>query len=165
MKTIHLIRHAKSSWENTNLSDENRPLSFRGVYDCQLMAPTILEAGWHPVHIFTSKAVRAQLTITGIADALSHKNISWLIDDKLYTFSADSLVDWIEHIDDEINEVTLVGHNPAMTQLINQVSDRHINNFPTCAYAQLHSMAYSWKQVFSTQLQLLHYIKPKMLKK
>ncbi len=164
MKTIHLIRHAKSSWEDTRLSDVNRPLAPRGINDCRLMAPNMIEAGWHPVNVFCSKAQRAQLTIQGIAQALSQLDISWLIDDVLYTFSYGQLIDWIEHLDDDFQEVTLIGHNPALTDLVNETSDTSLDNVPTCAYVQLRSTAEVWAEVFSTQLELLQFIKPKMFK-
>ncbi|MCB1583238.1 MAG: histidine phosphatase family protein [Xanthomonadales bacterium] len=164
MKTVNLIRHAKSSWEDSRLSDVNRPLAPRGIKDCKIMAGHILEAGWNPVNVFCSRAQRAQLTIRGIAKALPYRDINWLIDDALYTFSYGSLINWLEQLDDEISEVTLVGHNPAFTDLVNHLSKARLDNVSTCAYVQMVSSAHVWAELLSSQTEMVHFVKPKMFK-
>lgn len=165
MKTIHLIRHAKSSWEDSRLCDVNRPLAQRGINDCKIMGKHLLDAGWNPVNVFCSKAQRAQLTIKGIAAAIKHRDISWTVDDALYTFSYPNLLDWIENLDDGINEVTMVGHNPAFTDFVNKVSDDYLSNIPTCAYVQLKADTINWSKIFIQQIKLAQFIKPKTFKK
>ena len=90
--------------------------------------------------------------------------IEWQIDPKLYTFSARVLVDWLRDFSDEFNQVTLVGHNPAMTDLINQLSDAGLGNLPTCAYAQLQSNSHSWSEIEAVEFNLCPLLKPKMFK-
>ena len=164
MKTIHLIRHAKSSWEDFRLSDVQRPLAERGTKDCQIMAQQLLNAGWNHRNIYSSQAQRAQQTIAGIAEALPQLKIDWQIDPRLYTFTASFLVDWLGDFSDEYDAVTLVGHNPAMTDLINQLSDARLDNLPTCAYAQLQSNSHSWSEIEAVEFNLCQLIKPKMFK-
>jgi phosphohistidine phosphatase len=164
MKTIHLIRHAKSSWEDSRLSDINRPLAPRGIKDCKIMAPKIIEAGWHPVNIFCSQAKRAQMTISGIVEELNQRKINWLIDEALYTFSWTSLIDWLEQLDDDISEVTLIGHNPAFTDLVNKLCDSYLDNVSTCGYVQLSSQAYVWTDLMTSHTEMRCFIKPKMFK-
>ncbi len=164
MKTIQLIRHAKSSWEDTGLSDQRRPLSPRGYHDCQLMGPAIVETGCDLQPIYCSSAQRAQLTISHLAAAMDDTQLGWQVVDDLYTFSSSSLLAWLSQLDDRIDNVTLVGHNPAMTQLINQLSDADLTNFPTCAFAQLQTTADSWSMLGSQGTDLIHFLKPKMFK-
>lgn len=164
MKSIHLIRHAKSSWQDTRLSDVQRPLAERGIKDCQIMGQQLLQAGWNHRQIYCSQAQRAQQTITGIAEALPQLKIDWQIAPELYTFSARVLLDWLRDFSDEFNQVTLVGHNPAMTDLINQLSEAGLANLPTCAYAQLQSNSHSWSEIEAVEFNLCQLLKPKMFK-
>jgi len=172
MKTIHLIRHAKSSWEDSGLSDINRPLAQRGINDCKIMGEHLIGAGWNHQNIYCSQAQRAQLTIAGIAEAcaqldwvsLPQMNIEWQVAPKLYTFSADVLIDWLSEYSDEFDEVTLVGHNPALTDLINQLSDTNLSNLPTCSYAQLTAEIHQWQETEATKFHMVHFLKPKMFK-
>ena len=164
MKTIHLIRHAKSSWEDSRLSDVQRPLAQRGSKDCKIMGQHIIAAGWNHRNIYCSQAKRAQMTIAGLAKSLSHLKIDWQIDSELYTFSAGVLLDWLADLSDECQAITLVGHNPAFTDLINRLCDARLDNLPTCGYAQLSAEMDSWAQVKQSEFQLKHLLKPKMFK-
>jgi len=164
MKTIHLIRHAKSSWEDSNLTDVNRPLAQRGINDCKIMASHLIEAGWNHRNIYCSQAQRAQLTIQGVADALPKLSIDWQIDSALYTFSSVVLIDWFKALDDDINQVTIVGHNPALTDLINQISGAELANLPTCGYLQLQSKIHAWQDINTAKFHSVQFLKPKMFK-
>jgi len=137
MKKIHLIRHAKSSWTDISLADIERPLNQRGIESCRIMAGEILNAGCNFENIFCSVATRAQSTIETISKHLPHKNITWQLEPNLYTFSCGDLLTWCQELDDSLQEIVIVGHNPAMTDLCNQISDGHIDNLPTCGYLQL----------------------------
>lgn len=164
MKTIHLIRHAKSSWGNSRLSDEDRPLASRGINDCKIMASHLIEAGWNYQNIFCSHAQRARMTVQGISDALPDISLDWQVDPDLYTFSSEVLFDWFEALDGDIDEVTVVGHNPALTDLINQISDSQLSNLPTCAYIQLKSTTGDWRELVQSEFKTVLYLKPKMFK-
>ncbi|TDR14644.1 SixA phosphatase family protein [Marinicella litoralis] len=164
MKTIHIIRHAKSSWQHSHLSDVDRPLSQRGINDCKIMASHLIEAGWNHQSIYCSQAKRAQMTIAGIANALPQVDIDWQIDSKLYTFSVGVLLEWLSELSDDCNAVTLVGHNPALTDLINQLGDTYLDNLPTCAYIQLKSEVPLWQDITQTAFHTTQFLKPKMFK-
>lgn len=137
MKTVHLIRHAKSSWAESGLSDVERPLNDRGIRACRIMAQPIWNAGCRFENVFCSRARRTQLTIQGIADALPGKNIRWQVEDALYTFSGRALLDWVSMLNEGIDEVVMVGHNPATTDFCNGMANAGIPNVPTCGYAQI----------------------------
>ena len=164
MKTLHLIRHAKSSWDDSGLSDIERPLAKRGINDCKIMASPLIKMGWNHRNIYCSQAQRAQLTIACLANALPQLRIEWHIDPELYTFSAGVLIDWLSDLSDEFSEITIVGHNPALTELVNRLSGSQLDNLPTCGYAQLLAEIDSWSQTTHNIFKLKQLIKPKMFK-
>ena len=174
MKTLHLIRHAKSSWDFPNLSDHQRPLNKRGEKDSLLMSTELLRAGFKWPEIFCSSAQRAQLTIRNLmkpwfnhrADQLIQSNqaTNWQTDDRLYTFSCADIWAYVNQIDEALDAAVLVGHNPAFTDFINSASNANLNNLPTCAYAQLVFSAKHWSEVRFGSAVLQKFLKPKMFK-
>ena len=164
MKKIHLIRHAKSSWKDTTLADIDRPLNKRGFTTSNFMADPILKAGCSFTNIFCSPALRAKTTIERISSHLPHANITWKIDDRLYTFDDGDLFVWFRSLEESINEVTIIGHNPALTDFTNRISHSDIENTPTCGYVQLKSHhAILWKDVTEASFQLSCFLVPKQL--
>ena len=161
MKTIHLIRHAKSSQGDRDLADIDRPLNERGLASCRVMAMKILDAGCPFDPVFCSPATRTQSTIEQISQALAPRQIQWQVDNALYTFEGQNLLKWCSALDDSMTAVVIVGHNPAMTDLVNQVSDRPIKNLPTCGYAQL-CFKGSWQALSAGSAKLVSFLKPKM---
>lgn len=147
MKTVHLIRHAKSSWDYSSLADAERPLNNRGKEACKIMAPKILEAGCTFETVHCSIATRAQMTIQGISNALAEKEISWTSQDRLYTFNGQDLLDYCRSLEDSLTSIVLVGHNPAMTAFTNGMGDQSIDNLPTCGYVQIELPTQSWSAI------------------
>jgi len=162
-KIIHLIRHAKSSWDDSSLADIDRPLNQRGKNNCRLMASPIVEAGCDFQQVYCSPAVRAQSTIRLIANALSELSIQWHIDSDLYTFYAGDLLNWVQSLSDEQNSVVIIGHNPAITELTNLVSNANINNVATCGYVQI-SFDGRWHDLGHNTANVVTCLKPKMFK-
>ncbi|MEL6353938.1 MAG: histidine phosphatase family protein [Cyanobacteria bacterium J06627_28] len=162
MKKLHFIRHAKSSWRNAYLADIDRPLNERGVRSCQVMAAQIVKAGCPLDNIFCSPAVRAQSTIEHINEAIVDRELSWTTDRRLYTFDVRDLLNWCRELDDELAEVTVVGHNNALTDFVNSMSDRTIENLPTCGYAQLTLREKDWRSLSPNSVRLTDFLKPKM---
>lgn len=162
MKTLHLIRHAKSSWENPHLGDVDRPLSNRGARACPLMAPHILTAGCSFENVYSSPALRARSTIELIAHNLPQKEISWKLCDALYCFHHKELRKWCRDLDDDFDEVVIIGHNPALLNFCNKLTGARLENFPTCAYAQLVNpdLQY-WNELEWNTFRLTHFLKPK----
>lgn len=172
MKTLHLIRHAKSSWDHPEMTDIERPLNNRGRRSCEVMAEPIYEAGCHFSHVFCSPAKRAQSTI-GLLSEILDGRVQWETHSDLYTFASYELKEWIIQLANELDDVVVVGHNPAFTELCNQLtqsfflskdkcSEFYIENIPTCGYVQLKNMeAQSWEAIFSSPCELTSFIKPK----
>jgi len=145
LKVLHLMRHAKSSWNQPGLADRERALNKRGQRDAPRMG-TALSRRMEPVSIHTSPAHRAQLTLAGLCSgwpalgSLTHST-----EEALYTFSGDDLAHWISARDDSVGELFLIGHNPALTVLINWLTGEHsLDNLPTAAYARLELTIPAW---------------------
>ncbi|MDQ1269229.1 MAG: phosphohistidine phosphatase [Thermodesulfobacteriota bacterium] len=165
MKTLHLIRHAKSSWKDASLADIDRPLSPRGIRACAVMAPEIAKAGCDFSNVFTSPAARARETIERIAGSLKKISFTWTVAEKLYTFNAHDLLEFCrDDLPANIEQAVIVGHNPAFHDFCNRVGDTTIEKLPTCAYARLELDADSWTDIGLRRMQLTAFLTPKMFR-
>ncbi len=163
MKTrfITLIRHAKSSWEQPNLSDKARPLAARGRRDAPLMARRnrpILEA---VEHFFCSSAQRAVETFELIHSELSGFHVDYSISNDLYTFSSQDIFKFCQQLPENLNSVGIVGHNPALTEFISLVTPDDIANLPTCCMVRLRIKIDSWENIQYEAGKLVYYSCPK----
>ncbi|MFW5439935.1 MAG: SixA phosphatase family protein, partial [Methylophilaceae bacterium] len=103
MKKIHLLRHAKSDWENKTHADIDRPINERGVRTAIFMASQLQNAGYAFVHVYCSPAVRAQSTIELISEHLLEIDFQWQVDNALYTFDSHRLHEWFRLLDESID--------------------------------------------------------------
>jgi phosphohistidine phosphatase len=165
MKTLHMLRHAKSSWDDPTLADVDRPLNGRGLKACSTMAGAMVESGCEFHNIFCSPAKRARSTIENIAAQLTGSDIRWQIDRDLYTFSAQDLLHWCHQLDDDLDQVMLVGHNPAITDFCNRLnrSGDYVANVPTCGYVRL-QIEGVWSELGDNAASLELLLTPKMLR-
>ena len=131
MKTLYLVRHAKSSWKYPNLDDFERPLNKRGRKSAPFMGSILKKLKVSPDLILSSPANRAAMTARIIADKIGYPLEKIRYSESMYEFSANALIDVIEHLDDVANKAMLVGHNPALTDLANYIGDKPISNIPT----------------------------------
>ena len=162
MKLLHLIRHAKSSWSDPELVDFDRPLKKRGISDALLMAPVAVAAGWHADAVYCSGANRARQTIEQWCGGLQQDMSQVHYLDQLYTFDYEDLLDWLCLQRDA--ELTIVGHNPALHELIEWSTAQPLEKFPTAAYCQLTFDIDSWHKICRGGGTLQSLITPKMLK-
>jgi len=146
MKTLILVRHAKSSWTDPALPDRDRPLNDRGKRDAPKMATRLAKDGVNPDLILSSPARRARATARIIAKALDYKRKAIQEDDGLYAVEAGDLLRVIRGLDDKLKSVMLVGHNPELTDLAHRLS-REVTYLPTCTIAVFAFDAKSWSSV------------------
>jgi phosphohistidine phosphatase len=151
MKTLFLVRHAKSSWDDTTLPDKDRPLDDRGKRDAPKMGKRLAKRGVKPDLILSSPAMRAFTTAEIIARKLDYKRKDIVVDDRLYASAADELLNVIHRLDDELERVMLFGHNPEVTELAHRLSSE-IMHMPTCAVAKFTFSAKSWSGIGKTKL-------------
>jgi phosphohistidine phosphatase len=166
MKKIHLIRHAKSSWKDDSLADIDRPLNKRGIKTCRFMAQHIYDAGCRFDTVFCSPAVRTQSTIGLIGSCLPAVNIQWQTEEQIYTFDSGTILDWCRSVDESISELVIIGHNPALTDLCNALSNSSVKNIPTCGYVQLTiGKKCRWRKLAEGSAELTAFLRPKKLMK
>ena len=147
MKTIYLVRHAKSSWKYPNLDDFERPLNKRGRKSAPFMGTILKKLNVAPNLIISSPANRASMTARIIADKINYPLEKIRYSESIYEFSANALIDVIQHIDDVVNKAMLVGHNPALTDLANYIGDKPISNIPTSGVFCADLDIQSWTKV------------------
>ena len=161
MKTLTIVRHAKSSWDHPGLSDRERPLNKRGERDAPLMGQRVWEHSIRPSLIISSPATRAWTTARIIAAAITYP-IEFLQREKtLYYASVDAILDVIVPQDPGFNSLMVVGHNPGLTDFANYLSPGVTNNLPTAGVVSVEIDQDDW-DLFArppTQLQLYDYPK------
>ncbi len=161
MKTLYLVRHAKSSWNNANLSDHDRPLNDRGEQDAPRMGKRLRKRKPQPAIIISSSAVRAETTATLLAETIGYPISDLIIDARLYGAEPNDVVSIIHELDDGIDCAMLVGHNPTFTELINTLSGSQIQNVPTCGMAVLKFQTNTWSKIGRDKGELLDFDYPK----
>lgn len=163
-KRLHLLRHAKSSWDDPGTDDRHRGLNKRGKRNAPQMGRA-LAALLEPSIIHVSPALRAQLTLGGLQDGWpALQNLEHITDDSLYTFARSELVDWIRCRDDRLERLFLVGHNPALTDLINwSCGEPVLANLPTAGYAELELEISEWAGLTEGCGRLVNSLFPKQL--
>ena len=161
MKTLYLVRHAKSSWDNANQSDHDRPLNQRGERDAPRMGKRLRKRGDQPEVIISSSAVRALTTASILATALDYPTSDISIEERLYGAEPEDVLSIIGNLDDGIHCAMLVGHNPTFTALINALGRCDLDNVPTCGMAVLTFPIDSWKNMTATQGTLVDFDFPK----
>jgi len=147
LRTLTLLRHAKSSWKDPALTDIERPLNKRGRRDARAMAHRIVEHGATLTTIFASPARRSRETLTRILLTLPAQDTSITVDQAFYTFECDALVNAIRSFDDNLQDVMIIGHNPALEEAITWMTGTTLSCFPTTACAQLTLTLSSWKKL------------------
>lgn len=146
MRTLFLIRHAKSSRDDPSLPDKDRPLDDRGKRDAPKMGKRLAKRDVKPDLILSSPARRALKTAEIIARKLDYKIKDIIVDDRLYACAAVDLLNVIHELDDKLKRVMLFGHNPELTELAHRLS-REITHMPTCAVAEFRFNVKSWSDI------------------
>jgi phosphohistidine phosphatase len=147
MKTLYLIRHAKSSWKYPDLDDFERPLNKRGRKNAPFMGKVLKKLKVAPDLVMCSPANRAAMTARIIADKIKYPLDKIRYCEAIYEFSENALIHVVKQIDDSVNESMVVGHNPAINGLANYVGDQPIGNIPTCGVFCVELNISSWKKI------------------
>jgi len=146
MKTLFLVRHAKSSRDDPSLPDRDRPLDDRGRQDAPKMGKRLAKRDVKPDLLLSSPALRALTTAQLIAEEVGYKHKEIVADDRLYHSSADDLLAVIRALDKKLHSVMLFGHNPEFTDLAHRLSSE-ISDMPTCAVVEFNFDTKAWSDV------------------
>ncbi len=161
MKKILLVRHAKSDWNNSNITDFERPLNDRGIRDAPLMAARLLKQHLIPQLVVSSPALRAFTTAKYFADKLGIDKKLIQTEADIYEAAATTLLSIINKLDNKYDFVALFGHNPGITNLAIKLCDTDIYDIPTCGVVLIEFAVEDWKMVSADTGEQLLYDFPK----
>lgn len=165
MRTLYLLRHAKSSWDDPSLADHDRPLAPRGVRATPYVADHLRQVGIVPDVVLCSSSRRTRQTLDLLGDAIP-SDTDVRIEDELYHAAADALLDRLRSLPDGVQRAMLIGHNPAMQQLAvllaasGQHLERMARKFPTAALATLDAQISRWKELAPGCAELVGFVRP-----
>jgi phosphohistidine phosphatase len=159
MKTLILMRHAKSSWKFPEIADRDRPLTKRGEHDAPRMGKLLKKEEIFPDKILTSTAVRAAATAEAVAKKLDYKDeIIYL--DSLYMAEPVNIIEALQSLPAEVKKVLVVGHNPGMEGLV-QILGGKLVTLPTAAIAEIKIPIKEWNELnFGVEGDLVGVFKP-----
>jgi phosphohistidine phosphatase len=160
MKTLLVLRHAKSSWNDPELDDHARPLNKRGRRDGPRMGELMRKYGLMPDIVISSDAVRAQLTADAVAEAARYAG-EILLDPRLYMASPADILSLLRTVRENAETVMIIGHNPGLEELVEQLTGER-QDFPTAALAHIVLEIDQWRDLKrSTRGTLLGHWRPK----
>jgi phosphohistidine phosphatase len=161
MKTLYLVRHAKSSWKYPRLNDFERPLNKRGRKNAPFMGSILKKLKVAPDLVISSPANRAATTARIIADSIDYPLEKIHYNETIYASSEYELIQVIQQLDDTVNQAMLVSHNPALTDLANTIADTAISNIPTCGVFCVNLSISSWAKIGEQRGKLKFFEFPK----
>ena len=163
MKTLYLIRHAKSSWENSEHNDEERPLIEKGIKRAKKIGNYLKGKNVEADVIISSHANRALETAQIIAKKINYSKDKIIIDKKIYDSGIDNLFNIIYGTSNDYKCIILVGHNPTFTNIANYFLDEKIDNLPTAGLVCIEFETNQWNEIVNATKLKNYVIRPKEL--
>jgi phosphohistidine phosphatase len=145
MKTLLIMRHGKSSWKNKNLEDHERPLAKRGIRDSRLIAEILRNKELIPQKILVSSALRTIQTADIFCEVAECQGEVIALD-SLYLAESDGYIAELKQLPDEIERVMIIGHNPGLEYLLQELSGR-IETLGTGVTAYLSLPINAWSEL------------------
>lgn len=162
MKTLLILRHAKSGKKDTDMPDHDRPLKERGRRDAPRMGQVLLAQRLTPHLILSSTATRARRTAELVAEACDYAGDP-VLTPEFYCATPDAYIERLRELDDRYAHVLVVGHNPGLELLLEQLTGES-HRLPTAGLAQVHLPIASWQDLApSVEGNLVHLWRPKEL--
>jgi phosphohistidine phosphatase len=171
MKTVLLLRHAKSAWDSAALNDHDRPLNRRGERSAAIMADHLAGEGPRPDLILCSTAMRTRQTLAPLVKALGLPAPPISLEKELYLASEDALLQRLQALADEVKTVLLIGHNDGIGQLAGMLAGRGPepalgelrDKYPTGALAILRLPRGPWSALAPGACELRAFVRPRDL--
>jgi phosphohistidine phosphatase len=161
MKTLLIVRHAKSSWERFDQPDLERPLNDRGKKDAPDMAQRLKEKEIRVDLFVSSHAKRARKTAKLFAEEYKVDKNDILIREELYEASLETFYKVVASLPDKENVVALFSHNPGITEFVNSLTNVRIDDMPTCGVFAVSADINSWSEFREATRQFLFFDYPK----
>lgn len=148
MKTLTLVRHAKSSWQNKDWADIERPLNEKGLMDAPIIADVIAtKLDPKPDLILSSNALRAFSTANIFSQALGYNEDSVVIENGIYDRGTKYIIQLLKTQPEEIDSILLFGHNPDVTSMATYFLGDYIQSLPTCAVISIEFDIEQWSEI------------------
>ena len=164
MKTLLIVRHAKSSWENSGEPDFERDLNERGKKEATEMAKRLLDKKVTIDLFISSPARRAKKTCKAFCKVFEKNEDKIIFVDKLYHADSETFYDVIENIEDDYKHAAVFSHNPGITGFVNTLCKNFtFDNMPTCAVFAVSIAIKSWKDFKTAEKNFLFFDYPKSL--
>ena len=161
MKTLIVVRHAKSSWANIGEKDFDRPLNERGKEDAPKMAAKLIKANIEVDAFVSSTAKRARKTAKAFAEAYGKNKDEIILTDDLYNAPANIFYDTVAALNDSNETVALFAHNPGITDFVNSLCSVNIDEMPTCGIFAVQIPVTEWKDFKDAEKEFLFFKYPK----
>lgn len=161
MKSVIIIRHAKSSWDNVGESDFDRPLNDRGKEDAPRMAKRLLERDVTIDAFISSSAKRARKTAALFIKEFNGDKEDIILVPELYLAGPDAFFEAIAKAPASAKTIALVGHNPGITEFANELTDVRIDDMPTCAIFAVKADIKEWSAFREAEKQYWFFDYPK----
>ncbi len=146
MKTLYMMRHAKSSWDY-DVPDEERPLNERGLRDAKLVGKELRKLIKPVDKVMCSPAKRAHSTAQIVLEQLEISKDIFFLENDLYDFGGQKVMEAIKNCNDEINTLMIFGHNHAFTSIVNFLGSERIDNLPTAGVVGIEFDTDHWNDI------------------
>lgn len=163
MKTIIIVRHAKSSWAEPGIDDFDRPLNDRGKKDAPEMAQRLLKKINNIDLFISSPAKRAKKTAQLFAEEFGYKKENIQVAPELYLPASTNFYRVINKIAATFNSIIIFSHNPGITEFTNTLTNVKIDDMPTCAFFAVRCNCNSWSEFSLAEKEFLFFDYPKSL--
>src|SRR5687767_15055898 len=145
MKSLLIVRHAKSSWDLSTPNDFDRPLNDRGKKDAPAAAKRLIKKGIQIDAFVSSPAKRAKKTAKHFASEYETNEEKIILVPELYEAHASVFTQVIRGLDDAYNTVAIFSHNPGITDFVNSLTEVKVDNVPTCGIFAVQVQADTWE--------------------
>lgn len=163
MKTLLLIRHAKSSWDDLSLPDFERPLNDRGKQDAPKMADKLYNRGIRIDTFISSPAKRAKKTAKLFAEKFQVKKNDIIFVPALYEASEHTFYNVITNLSVNTDCLAVFSHNPGITEFANRLTSNRIDNMPTCSIFAVKADIRNWKELKLAENEFYFFDFPKSM--
>ena len=161
MKSLLIIRHAKSSWEVATIDDFDRPLNDRGKKEAPMMAKRLLDKKVKIDAFISSPAKRAKKTARLFAKEFDYKEEDIIYKTELYNASENVFYKVIENIEDSVDRIAIFAHNPGVTDFANSLTEMQIDNLPTSGVFAVKIDTPNWADIKEAKKEFWFFDYPK----
>lgn len=149
MKTLYIVRHAKSSWEYDGINDIDRPLKKRGIKDAYLVSAVLQKKIERPDVFVASCANRALHTAMIFSYSFNYPLANLKISKSLYSFSDGYLIKTVKALDDSFDSAIIFSHDHGISDFVNKFGNEVVNHVPTCGVIGIKFENNHWKNIKS----------------